>query len=67
MPQVKPEEHPEEDVPADEPAAEEALANDDTRRSTSSLSQCGQVTPSAPAPIRCRREKTFPQLLQRYS
>ena len=45
----------------------EVLAKLDSRRSTCSLAHFGHVTPSAPAPIFCRREKLSPQSAHRYS
>ena len=45
----------------------EVLAKLDSRRSRFSLSHFGHFTPSAPAPIFCRREKAFSQSLHRYS
>jgi hypothetical protein len=45
----------------------EVLAKLETWRSTFSPSHLGHFTPSAPAPIFCRREKLTPQSLHRYS
>jgi len=45
----------------------EVLAKLESRRSTLSLSHFGHFTPSLPAPIFCRREKSLPQSLHRYS
>ena len=41
----------------------EVLAKLDNRRSTLLPSQFGHFTPSLPAPIFCRREKSFPHSL----
>ena len=65
-PQVKPPPWaPQELAPRGLPG--EALAKVDTSRSELSLPHAGQATPSLVAPIRCRREKTWPHSLQRYS
>jgi len=45
----------------------EVLAKLESRRSTLSPSHFGHFTPSLPAPIFCRREKSFLQSLHRYS
>jgi len=45
----------------------EVLAKLDSWRLTVSLSHFGHFTPSVPAPILCRREKSFPQSSHRYS
>jgi len=46
---------------------EEVLAKVESWRSAFSLRQLGQRTPSALAPIGCRRENLFPQSPHRYS
>ena len=45
----------------------EVLAKLDNRRSTLFPSHFGHFTPSLPAPIFCKREKSFPHSLHRYS
>jgi hypothetical protein len=63
-------EKPLEQLEGDEQATSgepEVLAKLDTRRSTCSLSHLGHLTPSALAPIFCRREKVCLQSAHRYS